>query len=109
MPTKGVLKVVAADITTQTRAIFPEDAPAYWKPEVKVNPARFVRASMSIPFFFLPCEVQKDEIPDAGKQASPPYWNIYNGIIPDKVRTTSDACTPSWFILKELNVLHREP
>lgn len=83
IPTASTLKVVAADITTQTRAVFPEDAPSYWK-DGEVNPAAFVRASMSIPFFFFPMEV--DNVPNNGTDATTDKnWHIYNGKIPKKV------------------------
>jgi NTE family protein len=48
------LGVVATDITTETKAVFPLMAPLYWPDPDAVNPADFVRASMSIPFFFEP-------------------------------------------------------
>jgi NTE family protein len=48
------LAVVATDITTETTAVFPRMAPLYWADSDGMNPADFVRASMSIPFFFEP-------------------------------------------------------
>jgi len=48
------LKVVATDITTESRAIFPEQAGVYFNDPEEVNPAHYVRASMSIPVFFKP-------------------------------------------------------
>jgi len=51
------LGVVATDITTETKAVFPLMAPLYWPDPDVVNPADFVRASMSIPFFFEPVRV----------------------------------------------------
>lgn len=52
------LGVVATDITTETKAVFPLMAPLYWPDPDGVNPADFVRASMSIPFFFEPVRVK---------------------------------------------------
>lgn len=79
---------MAADITTQTRAVFPEDAGTYWANE-EVNPAAFVRASMSIPFFFEPFEVSN--VPRHGESAAKKeyekIWKTYNGTIPEKVTT----------------------
>lgn len=81
-----MLKIVAADITTQTRAVFPEDAGTYWA-NGGVNPAAFVRASMSIPFFFEPFEVSN--VPRHGESAAKKeyekIWKTYNGTIPEKV------------------------
>lgn len=53
----GKLVIVAADITTETRVEFPRMAPLYWAEPEQVNPAKFARASMAIPFFFEPLRV----------------------------------------------------
>lgn len=50
--------IVAADISTQTKAIFPEMAHLYWHHPDQTHPANLVRASMSIPLFFEPYEVR---------------------------------------------------
>lgn len=52
----GQLRIVATDITTESRAIFPEQAELYFQTFDDVNPAKYVRASMSIPVFFSPFE-----------------------------------------------------
>jgi len=51
------LKIVAADITTETKVVFPEMGQLYFKNPDRVSPAEFVRASMSIPLFFHPYRV----------------------------------------------------
>jgi NTE family protein len=51
------LALVAADVSTQTKVEFPLMAPLYWRDWEMVNPARYVRASMSIPGFFYPLRV----------------------------------------------------
>ncbi len=48
------IAIVAADITTQTKVEFPRMAHLYYEHPEDQNPASFVRASMSIPFFFEP-------------------------------------------------------
>jgi NTE family protein len=48
------LAIITADITTQTKVIFPEMAPLYWENWRKTSPAQLVRASMSVPIFFQP-------------------------------------------------------
>jgi len=48
------LAIITADITTQTKVIFPEMAPLYWEDWRKTSPAQLVRASMSVPMFFQP-------------------------------------------------------
>ncbi|MDQ3624103.1 MAG: patatin-like phospholipase family protein [Verrucomicrobiota bacterium] len=52
------LALIAADISTETKAVFPKMAPLYWAKPREVNPAKYVRASMSIPFFFHPYRVE---------------------------------------------------
>lgn len=52
------LSIVAADITTETKAIFPQMGCLYWKNPGQVNPADYARASASIPFFFHPFRVK---------------------------------------------------
>ncbi|MEX0966240.1 MAG: patatin-like phospholipase family protein [Bacteroidia bacterium] len=52
------LGFVSADITTSTKTTFPEMADLYWADPEAVNPADFIRASMSIPLFFHPFRVK---------------------------------------------------
>lgn len=54
------LVMIASDITTETRVKFPEMAKLYWNRPDRVNPAEYVRASMSIPGFFFPQRVKWD-------------------------------------------------
>jgi NTE family protein len=51
------LALVAADVSTQTKVEFPNMAPLYWGDSDSVNPAMYVRASMSIPGFFYPLRI----------------------------------------------------
>jgi NTE family protein len=60
------LQIITSDITTKTKVLFPEMAGLYWKEPETVNPAKFVRASMSIPYFFYPFSVEN--IPGAGEK-----------------------------------------
>ena len=81
---KGQLKVVAADVTTNTKAVFPDMARLYWENPSSVNPACFVRASMSIPLFFHPMRVTGIPQGDTAKR----NWSEdagYNGRLPKKV------------------------
>jgi NTE family protein len=48
------LAIVAADVATETKVVFPKHTKLYFANPDAVNPARFVRASMSIPYFFQP-------------------------------------------------------
>lgn len=52
------LKIIAAEITTETRVLFPEMNKLFWSDPDKTNPADYVRASMSIPIFFHPFKIK---------------------------------------------------
>jgi len=56
--TKPPLALVAADVSTQTKVDFPRMAPLYWRDPDEVDPAQYVRASMSIPAFFSPLRIE---------------------------------------------------
>ncbi|MES2775456.1 MAG: patatin-like phospholipase family protein [Bacteroidota bacterium] len=56
------LTIIASDITNQTKVEFPLMAGEYWPDPGKVNPADYVRASMSIPVFFEPFKVDVTEV-----------------------------------------------
>lgn len=52
------LAVVTADVSTETKVVFPDDADLYFADPAAVDPALFVRASMSIPYFFEPLRIE---------------------------------------------------
>jgi len=54
---EATLKVVATDVTLQRKAVFPEEADLYFSDPDSVDPALFVRASMSVPYLFEPVRV----------------------------------------------------
>jgi NTE family protein len=56
------LTIVASDITNQTKVEFPLMSAEYYKEPGKVNPADYVRASMSIPLFFEPFKLDVTEV-----------------------------------------------
>lgn len=56
-PSNDYLCIVTADIATETKVEFPRMADLYWDKAGTVNPADFVRCSMSIPVFFKPYRV----------------------------------------------------
>jgi len=81
------LKMVAADLTTSSKVVFPEMAPLYWEDTESINPAYFARASMSIPAFFQPMEVHGiSKITDVTEK----WKNLcaFEGDIPDKITFT---------------------
>lgn len=51
-PSSPMLIIVASDLTTGNKVEFPRMWDLYWQDLKNVPPAAFVRASMSIPFFF---------------------------------------------------------
>ncbi|MFN8608531.1 MAG: patatin-like phospholipase family protein [Vulcanimicrobiota bacterium] len=53
-PPAPSLGLVVGDITTESRIEFPRMAALFWEKPGEVNPAKFVRASMSVPGFFYP-------------------------------------------------------
>ena len=80
----GKLRVVAADVTTNTKAVFPKMAGLYWNDPCNVSPAEFVRASMSIPLFFHPKRVA--DIPQgAAARAAWSEHARYEGCLPKEV------------------------
>lgn len=72
-PKPGRLVIIASDITTETRVEFPDMAELYWADPQQLNPAAFVRASMSIPYFFEPFRVTG--LPD-GKEARDRWLDV---------------------------------
>lgn len=76
--------VITSDLTTGTKVEFPRMKELYWKESDKVNPALYVRASMSIPYFFTPLVVK--DLP-AGEEARLRWDKMvrYQGEIPPEV------------------------
>lgn len=62
------LAIVTADVSTETKVVFPDMARMYFKDPASVNPATFVRASMSIPYFFEPLILKSLPQDDAAKK-----------------------------------------
>ena len=78
------LKLVAADLTTSSKVVFPEMAPLYWENTEAINPAYFARASMSIPGFFQPLEISGVS---SISGVSEKWKNLcsFKGDVPDKI------------------------
>lgn len=78
------LALIATDVTTQSRIQFPEMAQLYWNESDKVPPAQYVRASMSVPYFFEPVRIPlgKEIDPDRKKA----WYDMvgYKGRLPDE-------------------------
>jgi NTE family protein len=100
---KAEVFVITSDITTQTKVRFPKMAPLYWGDDYKdVKAALLVRASMSVPIFFLPFEVSN--IPNAGKKADKNWeeWAEYKGKIPGSVKFVDGGMISNF----PINVFH---
>ena len=80
------LALIAAEVTTGSKVEFPEMAGLFWEDPDAVNPALFVRASMSVPFFFRPLSVQSAPLTEARKE----QWAEELGV---KVSNTRGART----------------
>lgn len=98
------LVIITADVSTETKVKFPEMTKYYWDNPNEVNPACFVRASMSIPIFFEPYYV--DNIPD-NKYIKDEWVNHlkFTGEVPKKI-TFVDGGIMSNF---PINVFHVDP
>ena len=105
------LKIIASDITSKSKITFPEMAELYWEKPDDVSPSMFVRASMSIPFFFKPMVV--NNIPNAGATEDPDLprtqtrWRKhtgYRGIIPQTVHFVDGGMLSNF----PINVFHRD-
>ncbi len=97
------IHVITADLTTQSKVQFPKMAHLYWGEKVReISPARMVRASMSVPFFFIPFEI--DNIPGAGNPANDEWIKNTNfhGPIPKKVKFVDGGMISNF----PINVFH---
>ncbi len=102
---KALIHVIAADLSTQTKVEFPRMAHLYWGEKYKEqSPAKLVRASMSVPFFFTPFQIEN--IPGAGEPASLAWDECANycGTIPDKVKFVDGGMVSNF----PINVFHSQ-
>ena len=98
------LSIIASDITTHSKVEFPRMAELFWSDPLSVNPGKFVRASMAIPFFFEPLVV--NDVPDAGK-SNHPKWDEhakYFGEVPKCIRFVDGGMLSNF----PINVFHRK-
>jgi predicted acylesterase/phospholipase RssA len=51
------LVIVSSDITHEIKVEFPGMHKLYWGDDMSISPAKYVRASMSVPFFFKPFKI----------------------------------------------------
>ncbi|MEI6948167.1 patatin-like phospholipase family protein [Paraflavisolibacter sp. H34] len=70
-PMDKEIAVVSSDITNGIKVEFPAMHKMYWGEDFSISPARYARASMSVPFFFRPFEIELDP---AQKSAIEAEW-----------------------------------
>ena len=95
--------IIAADVTTQSKVLFPKMGHLYWGDKVnEIAPAKMVRASMSVPFFFVAFEIK--DIPNAGDPATGEWirYTNYFGPIPEKVKFVDGGMISNF----PINVFH---
>lgn len=78
------IAMITADITTRTKVIFPDMTHLYFRDHLNIRPSELVRASMSVPLFFMPFIA--GDIPDAGVSQHPEWikWALYKGRVPSQ-------------------------
>ena len=89
---RAQLAIIAAEVVTETKVTFPEMAPLFWKDPDAVSPACFVRASMSIPYFFHPFRPDPNDLPRGS--AARTNWSrlaSYDQAIPEHVAFISSC------------------
>lgn len=80
------LAIITSEVTTHTKVDFPRMGRLYWKDLEEVCPAKFVRASMAVPYFFYPYVIK--DIPDQGKNAQKNWIKYagYSGEVPPEAK-----------------------
>lgn len=80
---KARIALVTTELITQTKVDFPRMGKLFWANPKEVNPALYVRASMSVPLFFVPMKV--NDLPDNTNAMV--AWDelaSYRGEVPEK-------------------------
>jgi len=105
------MAIIATDATTKTKVEFPRMANLYWDLAKKdVCPASFVRASMSIPFFFEPFAVK--EIPAQGTRGNSLWIDLagYYGVVPNEIKFVDGGMLSNFPInIFHLNGMPKKP
>lgn len=98
------LAIITSDITTHTKAEFPKMKELYWENSDMVSPAKLVRASMSIPYFFEPLTV--NNIPNKGEENNTNWKNFasYSGPVPPSVKFVDGGMLSNF----PIDVFHRK-
>lgn len=103
---RALIHIITADVTTQTKVQFPMMTNLYWGEDYKnQSAAKMARASMSVPFFFVPFEI--DNVVNAGQPANEAWiaQANYYGPIPKKVKFVDGGMISNF----PINVFHISP
>ena len=97
------LAVITSDVTTHSKVEFPEMSKLYWSDPDSVSPAKLVRASMSVPFFFDPFIV--NNLPNAGNIEDENWktYASYYGPVPPSAKFVDGGMLSNF----PINVFHR--
>lgn len=100
-PANNYLCLVASDVSTESRALFPQMAELYWENPANLHPADYARCSMSIPGFFKPVKIPAMPFSDARKKR----WQTY---LNDST-LTSDQFPPDNFVFVDGGMVSNFP
>lgn len=97
------LAIITSDVTTHSKVEFPRMTELYWSEPENVSPAKLVRASMSVPFFFDPFEVHN--MPNAGNENDEKWveYAKYFGPVPPSAKFVDGGMLSNF----PINVFHR--
>lgn len=98
------LQIITSDVTSKSKVTFPKMANAYWSNPDAVCPSNFVRASMSIPFFFYPFTIASIPQGEEMKEIWEKHFG-YEGEIPNKVRFVDGGMLSNF----PINAFHATP
>jgi NTE family protein len=99
------IAIIATDTTTKTKVDFPRMASLYWDLTANdICPSAFVRASVSIPFFFEPFSV--NHIPSQGESQNKAWQEMagYDGTVPAEIKFVDGGLLSNF----PINIFHKE-
>jgi NTE family protein len=94
-PYNRELTIVTTDITNEQKVEFPAMHKMYWGNRLQISPACYVRASMAIPFFFTPFEVENK---DGDVQAREEEWLKFMKIVKRKKSKSKSGKDSTLFV-----------
>jgi NTE family protein len=108
IPSTPMIAIVASDITSERKIEFPRMWDLYWKDKKDIHPADFVRASMSIPFFF-----SAYTLTGINEKSNPDIWRTHlnwkGDTIPEQVQFVDGGALSNFPINVFANPAYPEP